>query len=108
MGTGGGGGAQWLGCDVRHALLSSAELKNVWSYIYSPVCLDGVYRENFFHTPAEVVFLASPLQANLCFFFQKVYMLYASCHRLLILSHMNLLTASCVKIFQVNNTSLHQ
>jgi len=103
-----GGVVQWLGCEVHHSLLSSAELKNEWSYMYSPVCLDAMDRENFYHTPAEVVFVASPLRANLCFFSQNVCMLYACCHRLLILSHMNLLTASCVKIFQVNNTSLHQ
>jgi len=54
----GGGGVQWLGCDVHHSLLSSAELTIEWSYIYSPVCLDAVDRENFYHTPAEVV---SPL-----------------------------------------------
>ena len=72
--------------------------------VYSPVCLDAVDRENFYHTAAEVVFVASPLQANLCFFSQNVCMLYACCHRLLILSHMNLFTASCVKIF--HNTCL--
>jgi hypothetical protein len=36
-------GVKWLGCEADHSSPSSAEVKNVWSYISTtPVCLHGI------------------------------------------------------------------
>jgi len=35
-------------CEINHSSPSSAEVKNKWCYTStSPICLQGVYRENF-------------------------------------------------------------
>jgi hypothetical protein len=41
-------GAKWPGREADHSPVSSAEVKNTWSYTLTPIRLYGVQRSNFY------------------------------------------------------------
>lgn len=62
--SGGRGGVKWPACEVDHSPLYSAGVKNEWSHTSTPICLHGVYRDNFTFTIYMLVLQeASSLQA---------------------------------------------
>jgi len=44
-------GRKWLGTD-NHSPIFRTKVKNEWNYIFSPICLHAIYRDdvNFFFT----------------------------------------------------------